>query len=489
MNPELQRNLWLELSPIRLILMPAVIGLIFAAVWTTWGFGAEAQGQLGAVAAVAKYIYFFVVVIWGTWISARLVTGEIRDRTWDFQRMSAISSWSMVVGKLIGGTAFIWYGGLICLIPIAMDISASNNPGDLVPELTFRIGMGLFAHASAFLISMLAVRRNAASSRLASFFSMTAGIGAASWVWWVWLRTGDWPLNVQFTWFNVEMAATSFLVISLLVFAAWAIIGNWTLMRHELQIPTGPLVWIGFILFTMVYYAGQADFFGILSELTSAANNTSKATGGALGVDGLPDDVLATARWAIAFAVATTLTYLAVLIAPKNWVQLRQARQQFAGGRVPQAFWNLPSWGYAAIAAGLTAVMLASTIDPIAVNVANDLPSDWASIGVPLDGSIDLRPTIFAILAFMVRDIGIVLWFNAAKRARRPDLGAVLILWVLHSALPAFLVGLQATALLSFVSPWPINGDSWMQPIWPVAEAALVLFLVAARRKMVRSAA
>jgi len=42
--------------------------------------------------------------------------------------------------------------------------------------------------------------------------------------------------------------------------------------------------------------------------------------------------------------------------------------------------------------------------------------------------------------------------------------------------------------LLSLVSPWPINGDSWMQPVWPIIEAAVVIFLVIARRNAVRSA-
>lgn len=489
MNPELRRNLWLELSPMRLILMPAVLGLLFAAIWTTWGFGAEAAGQLGAVAAASKYFYFFIVVIWGTWIAARLVTAEIRDRTWDFQRMSAIDSWSMVVGKLAGGTAFVWYGGLLCLIPIVMDTAAKQGGDAVLGELLFRVGMGLFAHASAFLVSMLAVRRDAASSRLASFFAMVAGVGAAAWVWWVWFSAKDWPVDVQFTWFNMEMAAPTFMVASLLIFAVWAVIGNWTLMRHELQIPTGPLVWIGFLLFAMVYYAGQADFFGILDELAAAADTASKATGGAVGVDGLPDDVLASVRWAIAFGVATTLAYITIIVAPKNWVQLRRVREQFSSGRIPQALWNLPSWGYAVIAAFIAAIVLSTTLSPFEVNVAADLPSDWRITGVPVDGMLDLRPTVFALLAFMVRDIAVVLWFNAAKRARRPDLGAVVVLWVLHSILPAFIAGTGAFALLSFVSPWPVNGDSWMQPVWPALEAAAILFLVAARRRMVRSSA
>jgi len=488
MNPELQRNLWLELSPMRLLMMPAIIGLIFAAVWTTWGFGTEAQGQLAAVAAVARSLFFFIVVIWGTWISARLVTGDIRDRTWDFQRMSAISSWSMVAGKLIGGTAFIWYGGAICLVPIIMYTAATGDSADVPREILFRVGMGVFAHATAFFVSMLAVRRDAASSRLASFFAMAAGVGAAAWVWSVWIGTQDWPLNVQFTWYQIEMALPTFMVASLLVFAAWAIVGNWTLMRHELQIPTGPFVWIGFIVFAMAYYAGQADFLGILDELSGSVGAASKAAGGVASVNSISDSILASARWAIAFWVALLLAYIAILVAPKNWVQLRQIRDQFKSGRFAQALWNLPSWGYASIAALFAAVVLMTMLDPVSIYILEGIADDWVFSNLVSDGEIDLRPTVLAIFAFMIRDIGIVLWFNAAKRARRPDIAAALTIWVLHGVVPAIFAGATAFTLIGLVSPWPINGDSWMQPVWPALEAAAILFLVAARRRMVRSA-
>lgn len=496
MNPELQRNLWLELGPMRLIMMPAVLGLIFAAVWTGWDFGSS--DPLGAVAGVASALYFFIVVIWGTWIAARLVTGEIRDRTWDGQRMSAIGPWSMVMGKLLGGTAFVWYGGLICLIPIILNAATAEigQGTGLISEILFRLGMGLFAHATAFLISMFAVRRKAASSRLASFFAMVAGIFAAAWVWYVWVLGFDLSNNVDFSWFTIHTTMPTFTVISLLIFAAWAIVGNWVMMRQELQINTGPLIWIGFLVFAMVYYAGQADFFGIFDELRDAAIDTAPQTpkgpegtplpaDGLPSVDGVPADILATIRWLIAFGVAYTLTYLSVLIAPKDWVQLRQVRGHLLRGRIPQALWILPSWIYAAIAAAIAGVVLALQLDPITAS-AGDL---WRVLDIRTDfvpSAIDLRPTIFAALAFLCRDVLIVLWFNAAKRARRPDLAAFVVLWVLYNALPALFMGMGALKAMGWFSPWPVAGAGWLQVLWPSLQVALMLVLVAIRRSAVR---
>ena len=59
MNPEFRRNLWLELTPRRVAFMAGVLLLIFLAAALTGGGDSRP-------AAVAKYIYYFIVVLWGT---------------------------------------------------------------------------------------------------------------------------------------------------------------------------------------------------------------------------------------------------------------------------------------------------------------------------------------------------------------------------------------------------------------------------------------
>ena len=62
MNPEFHRNLWTDLSGMRLVFMPLVLGLAFIAIWNLTGFAAGAETQLVAVSESARRFFFFIVV-------------------------------------------------------------------------------------------------------------------------------------------------------------------------------------------------------------------------------------------------------------------------------------------------------------------------------------------------------------------------------------------------------------------------------------------
>ncbi len=98
MNPEFVRNLWLEAAPFRLALIAGVLLLVFAAL------SVSPFGQSGNAAAIAQLLYWFVTVLWGTRAAGLSVVGEIRERTWDSQKLSAIGPVEMVWGKLVGAT-------------------------------------------------------------------------------------------------------------------------------------------------------------------------------------------------------------------------------------------------------------------------------------------------------------------------------------------------------------------------------------------------
>ncbi len=104
MNPELRRNLWLELTPRRLATMAIILALIFFAAGLSGGDDFRP-------ASVAVVLYYFIVVIWGARNAALCVVGEIRERTWDLQRLSSLGAAEMTWGKLFGATAYNWYGG------------------------------------------------------------------------------------------------------------------------------------------------------------------------------------------------------------------------------------------------------------------------------------------------------------------------------------------------------------------------------------------
>ena len=108
MNPELLRNLWLEASPFRLILIAGFLLLAF-------GASSVGLGGFASISSVALALYWFFAVLWGTRSAALSVVGEIRERTWDSQKLSSIGPWDMVWGKLLGATCANWFGALLCL--------------------------------------------------------------------------------------------------------------------------------------------------------------------------------------------------------------------------------------------------------------------------------------------------------------------------------------------------------------------------------------
>ena len=114
MNPEFQRNLWLEASPRRIAWAGVVLLLIYgAAVTLTRNNPYGAFPALGGVGAV---VFVVCAMLWGARASGNSILAEIADRTWDFQRLSALQPWTMTWGKLFGGSSLAWMCALTGLL-------------------------------------------------------------------------------------------------------------------------------------------------------------------------------------------------------------------------------------------------------------------------------------------------------------------------------------------------------------------------------------
>ena len=171
MNPELLRNLWLEATPFRLLQIVGLLLVVFAV-------SSAAPRNLLTPEGAATVLYWFFVVLWGTRNAALSVVGEIRERTWDGQKLSAIGPASMMWGKLLGSTSANWFGGLICLPVILWAAWRDAGP---VPALSFGVillALGLFAQGASLLSSLVLIRRNSGNWRLDTFLCQVAGIGA-----------------------------------------------------------------------------------------------------------------------------------------------------------------------------------------------------------------------------------------------------------------------------------------------------------------------
>ena len=439
MNPEFVRNVWLEMTPRRVLLMIAVLGLIF--------FAATLAGSSWTPSETASWLYYLIVVVWGSRSAALSVVGEIRDRTWDGQRLSSLGASTMTWGKLFGATIYNWFGGAICLGMLLVSVMTHVGVATALLELVYYVGIGVIAQAAALLASLVAIGRRQGHSRFEIFVYQMAGIGAALAVWWIWseadpvasLLTGK-PMVDTVAWWGTAIDARVFMLASVAIFAGWTLLGCYREMRLELKMRNGPLVWLGFLLFMGIYVAGFDAWL-------------SRGFGGW--------DVV-TLRLLLAGTAFVVLTYVMVLLEPKDPVHYRWMMGQLGQGHVFNALSGLQAWmmSYAAAFAMAAALSLCLMHGPHA--------AQW---GVPL---------VLAALGFLTRDTALFVLMQTLPGKRRGDYAALAILLVLYVLAPVIAQGLHAEKLLFLFFPQPMMTD-WVGVAAAWTEGLVVAGLATAR--------
>ncbi|MDE2111656.1 MAG: hypothetical protein KGJ79_10990 [Alphaproteobacteria bacterium] len=440
MNAEFQRNLWLELTPRRMFVMTVVLALIFFAAALT-------DGTVSGPGAVARWLYYAIVVIWGTRNAALGVVGEIRDRTWDGQRLSALGADAMALGKLFGSTSYNWFGGAICLVVIMADLLGSRGPFVALIDLVYYLAIGVIGQAAALLASLLAARRRQLHSRFDVFVYQAVGIFAAVAVYLVWavadpsssIFAGKAATN-YIVWWGADLPARGFLLLSLAIFTAWMLTGCYRQMRLELMMRNGPFVWLGFLLFAAVYVAGFDAWLSsnhTLMHLDAAAR-----------------------RLLLAGTTLALLAYLMAFLEPKDSVQYRWLGGALAKLHVGPALMRLQGWMMAYLAALLIGIVLLFWLGEAST------PSDQAML--------------CAMLGFLTRDMALIVLASLLSRVHGSDFAAAAILFVLYVLLPAIVKGLNFEAAQMFFFPWT-SDPSWLSPVVAWAEAAIAVALAVGR--------
>ncbi len=148
-NPEFRRNLWLELTPSRLVGMPVILGTLLYLAYLL-----DNEQYAESVANTALILFGLLAVLWGTRLASEALITEIRDHTWDSQRMSVIGPWSMTWGKLLGSTIYPWYGALLCLL---VYITSQPSLGlSVIETVVLMVASGLLGQAIGLLSSLQA---------------------------------------------------------------------------------------------------------------------------------------------------------------------------------------------------------------------------------------------------------------------------------------------------------------------------------------------
>jgi hypothetical protein len=400
--------------------MPVILAGLFFLAYESDG------GRLrDATATVALGVFAALTWLWGAHLASESVLAEVRGRTWDWQRMSALRPWTLAWGKLVGATAYPWYGGALCLGVYALAQPKSDVSKGWVAAL-FVVG-GILAQAGALLAALHAASRGRLLGRAQSGAYLVFGF------------FGLYPILMgamsakRLEWYGLATSTLEFAVCSLVAFSAFAVAGVWVRIRRELRVRTLPVVWPAFVLFLMVWTGGFPD--------TGAH---PRAAGALLA----------------AFGVAVLLAWGAAIADRKDPVALRRLARAVTERRWRRCAEELPPW--------LVAL-------PLVV-------AAWAPLFVRpqllegLAGDHELRWTITAVVLFLLRDFALLVYLNLGARPKRADLFALVVFLVGYLLVPLVLSAGGAKPLAALFFPDPERGPlSAMGALFQVVVAGRLL--------------
>lgn len=432
MNPELLRQLWLQVTPQRLVLAPAAVFGI-ALLLHQSGLGA------GFVHGTAMFGFAVLTMFWGAREAGNAVLDEVRERTWEIQRMSALDPWPMTWGKLLGATAMPWYAGLLCLVFYVGYGRASVPAGETGQALTWALLAALLALAlqglamTAALVSVHLDRRVRARINIALLMLLLALVlpeltrltfpGAGT--------VGD--IQGQVTWHGRQYASLAFNVCLMACLALWAMIGAYRMMCLELEVRTRPLMWFLFAGFLAFLLNGLGNWVTAPNVVRGAASSGA--------------------------AVACVLSYVAGFAFARDPMQYRRVLRAIAEGRYRRALEEMPLWlSSAALALVLALVAALAGADPLIERQRLD------NLGV----------AALTLVLLMIRDLSLLVFVSFRHRGGRADVTTLIYIVLLNRVAPGFLFAVGLGTAGSVIKP-PV----YEQPVFALC-VALVHALIAA---------
>lgn len=445
-NPEFRKNLWLEFSIARLILMPVVLGAVFL---ITCLASDDYFDTMQLLQQMAMVHFGAITGIWGCKLASEAVISEYNDRTWESQRMTSLGPWEMTLGKLLGSTSYAWYGGLIC---IAVHVGVSffrPQTGRHLTTAAILILAALFIQALALLLSLVRLRRQSSGEKVSATPFFLLGVFGIVFILpklLPWIMDSD----EQVMWFRFTLPSSHFSMFSLLFFLAWSLAGIHRNLRAEFGLENGPWAWVLFLTTLMAYYAGFTA-----------------------GIDGVDPGQRITIGFYIAFSIGLGFAYLMAFTEPKNPVDYRALLEAAKARNVDAIGKRLPLWFLSLI----ITTLLYFVIFGLSFIVG----------GLPrLDGEFAVTALyLLSILGFAGRDICLLLWVNLRSGSARADAATLVYLTILYGLIPALLWAAGADGLLPVFLPVfdrpPALGAI---PVLAQFFFVLILLIRCARRKL-----
>ena len=412
-NPEFKRNLWLEFSPQRLLLMPLMLALIAALTI----FLSEQDNASSNLHLVFSILGGLLAVGWGSFAVMHSINSEISERTWDQQRLCSLTPWQMAWGKLLGASAYAWYGALLCAAVALVTGLLGPNPIRAVILLVAAILGTLATHCwlMASRLHTMDVHRVESSrtvQRLFGIFMLLQILPVILMA--IFQNREDNQLSL---WWGIPLGFSSLSLLLAVQALALGLLALWRSMSTQLMVRTTPWAWftgcaaLGFI------FAGFAD---------------------APRLGWLFPSMICTALVASYFALFTeknnALVWRTVLYHARHraWLRCLQA---------------LPLWPVSWLLALLVTLLYTAY-----AGTGSHIASDTANAALSQKMGKVLPSMMWMLLLHALRDAGIYLFFAWRNSTRKPAGMALLTYAVLGYILPLF-AGVGSGGLAQLFEP------------------------------------
>lgn len=425
LNPEFERQLYLECSQARLVGVPLLLGIIFTLSYFIDGY------RLGSTTAQTALILFMLItLVWGARQTIDSIVEEQRDRTWDTQRLSALGPWTMAWGKVFGSTVMVWYAAAICLLMYSL---STDNPSALPLLVFYSVCAALLVQSGGLLLGLLAAQRGQSKSSSIFMIAIVGFLSIAPWLSDLASMPPFMRPEVSTHWYTKSIDSQLFHQISLLLALFWCGTGNYRLMTQALGMRTTPWVWLSFSAFMTVYLGG---FIPNLFYTFSLA----------------------------AFLVCTGLTYLGVMVERNDAMRIKRLLSYFSQGHWQRGLEELPIWWLSFILTLPAALHLSLSSHPL----------------LELSTVFHFYP--LALVLILLRDCALYLFFCYGKNPQRAVTSTLLTVVLLYGIIPGIFKAIGQTSLAALF--FPLLADSATGAlICAVLQTGLVIQLLYQRWK------
>ncbi|MBF0144371.1 MAG: hypothetical protein HQL59_13065 [Magnetococcales bacterium] len=394
---------------------------------------------------IAGAIFLLGVLFYGNQQIAHSLLNEVVSKSWEYQRLSALSPWSLTWGKVFGPLLFPWALGWSAF---ALNRLFESGRDSLYLPVVPVVLFVLTSHAVVLLVSLLLIRNGSSRrypvSRYANLFALLFPLLA----WGILLtleNLSKGPGSVwsreEVSWFGVSYELESVLTVTLLITCAWAWTGAWRAMSRELQVKQRPWAWPLFLLTVVV------------------------------GLGGFQESVaLAVFQ---GFLLCGFFFYLNLFSEEKDLLLFRRLRRS-AGLKNWAMFWEiLPNW-----VVSLFFVMILAAVS-VLVNFGES--ENW----------LNRNMFVVSSLIFLMRDLALVVFINMWANHARRDSASVFAMALLYVFIP-ILVALvdQGNAPSIYILFYPlVQGQSLVGLLMPLVEAVIAWqYAVSRYRRLCREA-